>query len=192
MTQTAEQYDAAIEAGITLFMRKGFSNLSIEDIVNATGLNRYAIYSAFGTKADFLRACIRRYCATDIESLERLIAGSALTPKEIARANLYHSVEKMFELGAGCLVCENMKEMEKIAPELGDYCRQYFNKKEEVLRILFSRARDERALPAEIDPDEAAAAFMIFKFGLSNEVKRAPDVTTLKRKIDGFLAAMLP
>lgn len=192
MTQTAEQYDAAIEAGIRLFMRKGFGNLSIEDIVHATGLNRYAIYSAFGTKADFLRACIRRYCATGVEFLERLVADASLSPKEVARANLYAAAEQMCELDAGCLVCENMKEMEDIAPDLADYCRQFFNKKEEVLRNFFSRAKKGAAIPAEIDPDEAAAAFMIFKFGLSSEVKRSSDLISLKRKIDAFLAAMFP
>lgn len=190
MTHTAEQFDYAVSEGIKLFMRKGFVNVSIDDIVSATGLNRYAIYSAFGTKADFFRACVRRYCAAAVDSVERLTNDASIAPKEAARANLYAAAKEMCEVRAGCLVCENMTEMRQYMPELEAYCREYYATKEKILAKFFARALRSGAIPPEIEPDQGAAAFMIFKFGLSNEVKRTPDFELLKGKIDAFISAM--
>ena len=190
MTQAAEQYDAAIAAGIKLFTQKGYVNVSIDDIVSCTGLNRYSIYSAFGTKADFFKVCVRRYCATAVDSLQRLVNDAKLSPREAARTNLYVAAEEMCDAQAGCLVCENMTEMMLIAPELAEHCRAYYAAKEKILGEFFARASRAKRIPSDIDPDQAAAAFLVFKFGLSNEVKRSPDVAAIKKKIDAFISAM--
>jgi AcrR family transcriptional regulator len=190
VTQTAQQFEDAISEGIKLFMQKGYVNMSIDDIVTVTGLNRYAIYSAFGTKSDFFRACVRQYCATSLSQLEKMVEDPALSPSEIARLNLYSAAEEMCKLGAGCLVCENLTEMSKFTPELTQFCRDYYSTKENILVSVFARARQSGALPKDVEPGEAAAAFMIFKFGLSSEVKRATDVSLLKQKIDAFISAM--
>lgn len=190
MTQTSEQYDAAIAAGVKLFMQNGFAKVSIEDIVASTGLNRYSIYSAFGTKADFFKVCVRRYCATAVDSLQRLVNDSNLSHKEVARANLYAAAEEMCDAQSGCLVCENMTEMRHFAPDLAEHCRAYYAAKEKILVDLFERASALHKIPADIEPDQAAAAFMVFKFGLSNEVKRTPDIAAIKKKIDAFVSAM--
>src|SRR3990167_2910031 len=111
VTHTSEQYDYAISEGIKLFTRMGFGNVSIDDIVSASGLNRYAIYSAFGAKSDFFKACVRRYCATQIENLEKLTNDPSITPREAVRRNLYAAAEEMSASQAGCLVCENFTDM---------------------------------------------------------------------------------
>lgn len=190
MTQTAEQYDAAITSGIKLFMKKGYVKVSIDDIVACTGLNRYSIYSAFGTKADFFKVCVRRYCATAVDSLLRLVNDASLSPAEAARGNLYAAAEEMCDAQAGCLVCENMTEMGNVAPELAEHCRDYYAAIEKILAELFARASRAGCVPSDIDPDQAAAAFMVFKFGLSNEVKRSPEVAKIKKKIDAFISAI--
>ncbi len=190
MTQTVEQYDAAIATGIKLFMRRGFINVSIDDIIAATDLNRYSIYSAFGTKADFFEVCVRRYCAIAVNSLLRLVSDESLSPKDAACANLYAAAEEMCEIGAGCLVSEYITEMKELTPELADFCFEYYKKKEEILKGFFARVKQAGAISNDIDADQVAAAFMIFKFGLSNEVKRSTDIKALKLKIDAFISAM--
>ena len=190
MTHTSEQYDYAISEGIKLFTRMGFGNVSIDDIVAASGLNRYAIYSAFGTKADFFKACVRRYCATSIESLENLTDDPSITPKEAVRRNLYAAAEDMCGTRAGCLVCENLTDMRHYTPDLAEYCQNYYSTKEKIMTKLFASARRSGSIPAGIAPNHAASAFMIFKFGLSNEVKRNTGLDLLHKKIDAFVSAM--
>lgn len=190
VTHTSEQYDYAISEGIKLFTRMGFSNVSIDDIVSASGLNRYAIYSAFGTKADFFKACVRRYCATAIENLESLTNDPSIAPKEVVRRDLYSAAEEMCSTRSGCLVCENLNDMRHHSPELAEYCQNFYTTKEGILTKLFSRALNSGSIPAELEPDKAASAYMIFKFGLSVEVKRDTDVAVLNKNIDAFVSAM--
>lgn len=171
-------------------MRRGFANVSIDDIVSASGLNRYAIYSAFGTKADFFRACVRRYCTSSVDALEKLANDPSISPKEAVRRNLYTAAEDMCESHAGCLVCENLTDMRQHTPELAEYCLTYYSTKEGIIARLLSSAQKSGSFPAGIDPAHAAAAFMIFKFGLSNEVKRNAGIDLLRRKIDAFVSSL--
>lgn len=189
MTHTAGQYDHAVLAGIRLFQARGFENVSIEDVVLNTGLNRYSIYTAFGTKGDFFEECVKKYCSTALASLERLAGDEALDPREAARANLYAAAQDMSELNAGCLVCSNMDAMLQEAPALADYCSAYFESKEQLVKQIFGRARDLGMIAAEVDPALAAKAFMTFKFGLSHRVKLAPSYDELKQIIDTYIAA---
>jgi len=171
-------------------MRRSFVDVSIDDIVSVSGLNRYAIYSAFGGKADFFRACVRRYCAAAIDSLEKLTNDPSITPKEAIRRNLYEAAAEMSNSESGCLVCENLSDMRRYTPELAEYCQSYYSTKEGILANFFSAAQKSGSMPTDIDPAHAAAAFMIFKFGLSNEIKRNTDLKLLNRKIDAFIVAM--
>lgn len=190
MTHTSEQYDYAISEGIKLFTRMGFGNVSIDDIVSASGLNRYAIYSAFGAKSDFFKACVRRYCSTQVDNLKKLTSDPSITPKEAVRRNLYEAAEYMCAARAGCLVCENLTDMRHYTPELAEFCQNYFSTKETIIEKLFSRPQKSGSIPADIEPGHAASAFMIFKFGLSNEVKRNTDLPLLRKRIDAFVSAM--
>lgn len=187
MAHTAVQYQNAITEGIKLFMRKGFVNVSIDDIVSVTGLNRYAIYSAFGAKLDFFRACVQNYCDQAINSLELLTCDESIDPRDAARRNLYSAAQEMCTVQSGCLVCENVTDMKEYAPDIAAYCIDYYCTKEALLLKLFVRAHDMGLLAAQLDPEVAASTFLVFKFGLSNEVKRNPDIGSMTRKIDSFV-----
>lgn len=192
MTHTAEQFDNAVSEGIKLFMRKGFDNVSIDDIIAVSGLNRYAIYSAFGTKLDYFRACVREYCRRALDNLGRLSSGRQLSFVEAARQNLYAAADEMCESQSGCLVCENMTEMKVYAPDLADFFVAYYNSKEELVRNMFLNAKNAGELAPHLDPAMAASTFLIFKFGLSSEVKRNPDPVLMRAKIDSFIASLFP
>lgn len=192
VTHTADQYDYAVSEGIKLFMRKGFVNVSIDDIVSASGLNRYAIYSAFGTKLDYFKACVHEYCRRSIASLERLSNSRQLSAADAARQNLYNAADEMCEFQSGCLVCENITAMRVYAPDLAEFCVRYFKTKEDLVLEIFLRARETGELAPHLDPAMTASTFLIFKFGLSNEIKRTPDPDTVRRKIDSFIVSLFP
>lgn len=187
MSHTSEEYQVAIEAGKSLFMQQGFKEVSIADIVRATGLNRYSIYSAFGAKIDFFDACLKDYCETAIDNLNQKFFLSSLSPSRALRESLFSAVDSMKCVGGGCLVTENFTQMTIEAPQLADYCIEYFSRKESLHRALFEKAEQAGLLNAHITPESAAAAVIIFKCGLSNEIKRTPDTDKIKQKITDFV-----
>ncbi len=70
-----------LERAVPVFWRSGFGGTSIEDIVKATGVNRYGLYVAFGEKHELFARVMDHYSRTVIDSLlgpmERPGAGKA-------------------------------------------------------------------------------------------------------------------
>src|SRR3954465_12626642 len=51
----------ALDAALAVFWRKGFDGASYADLVEATGVERPALYSAFGNKEELFRRALARY-----------------------------------------------------------------------------------------------------------------------------------
>lgn len=53
--------NAVLEKAIRLFWRNGFNGCSINDLVEATGVNRFSLYHEFGSKEGILYASLELY-----------------------------------------------------------------------------------------------------------------------------------
>jgi len=66
---------ALVEAAADIFARRGFDGSSLEEIAEAAGFSRGAIYSNFGSKEDLMLAVVERYNQTLVgafsDTLER-------------------------------------------------------------------------------------------------------------------------
>ena len=62
----------ALQSALMVFWRQGYAATSIDDIVGATGVSRYGLYSAFGDAG--------RPCGCDHQLLSRTGLGTALEP----------------------------------------------------------------------------------------------------------------
>lgn len=56
--------EAALDAGLDLFWRRGFHATSMKDLERATGMHPGSIYAAFGSKQGFYDASLSRYADT--------------------------------------------------------------------------------------------------------------------------------
>jgi TetR/AcrR family transcriptional repressor of nem operon len=54
--------DQALDRAVELFWRKGYEATSIQDLVEALGINRSSLYGTFGDKHALYLAAIDRYC----------------------------------------------------------------------------------------------------------------------------------
>lgn len=192
MARNHADYERAVERAQDVFMRQGYEATTIDDLVAATGLNRYALYTAFGGKSEIFAACIKDYCETALESLRSLAVTESIPPQIAALNNLEAAAKMMCEVKAGCLVCENISSVNGVAPRLAKYCTEYFERKWSLAAMLFKRAQSEGKLAASLTPESAASIFMIFKWGLSNEVKLNPDFESIRPKIESFVRSLVP
>ena len=53
--------DTALESATRVFWTRGFDNTSLDDLCEATGLNRSSLYAAFGAKRDLYLSALARY-----------------------------------------------------------------------------------------------------------------------------------
>ena len=51
----------ALSTAVDLFASKGYSDTSMDDIVRATGVSRYGLYSTFGNKRELFEQALERF-----------------------------------------------------------------------------------------------------------------------------------
>lgn len=84
---------ALVEAAADVFARQGFDGASLEEIAEAAGFTRGAIYSNFGSKEDLLLAVVDRYSRMLFESFSVRLAGAdTLEEKTVAGAALWRDL----------------------------------------------------------------------------------------------------
>lgn len=168
-----------IARAMNVFWRKGFEATSIQDLVDATKLNRGSLYNAFGDKAGLFAAVMEAYAAAapDSELVRALDAGGPARP----------AIETFFaalvERGAadkerrGCLIVNTASELVSRDPSVARWMEAAAHRQEKALTTLVERGqtageiapwRDSRALgrflfaaaqglivTGKVDPDPA-------------------------------------
>jgi len=161
----------ALEAALGVFWRKGFEGTSYADLVAATGVERPALYSAFGNKdALFLRA-LERYGSHygnyvwDALSLE--------TSRQVATAVLEGAVElnTRFADRAGCFGINGALAGSDESEPSRQALIKWRADGEAVLRDRFERAKRGGDLPADADAAVLAAYILTVAHGMAVQAK---------------------
>lgn len=84
--------DAALEAAMEVFWRRGYEATSIHDLTDAMGINPPSLYAAFGDKEQLYLAAVERYQAWRREQV-----GRVLDEEPTARA----AIERLLRESAG-------------------------------------------------------------------------------------------
>jgi TetR/AcrR family transcriptional repressor of nem operon len=106
MARTREfDTEAAIEAAMSAFRRKGYEGTSIQDLVDATGVGRGSLYAAFGSKDNLYLAAIDLYRERYALPLVEMLRGG--TPaRELIREIMVGLVDEIVRDGnrQACLI----------------------------------------------------------------------------------------
>ncbi len=97
--------DQVIGAVTELFWRKGYDDVSIGDVIEATGMNRYALYQAFGGKKEIFMAVLMAYTEGGLEKMREVLSDPDREPIDAVHEVI---VAKMLDpemFPAGCLMC---------------------------------------------------------------------------------------
>ena len=68
-----------------VFLAKGFTGASLDELSAAAGLNRPSLYAAFGDKEQLYIATLRFYGARSIEGLDAIMAGPGTIQQRLAK-----------------------------------------------------------------------------------------------------------
>ncbi len=138
-----------------LFWRKGYAATSIQDLTEATGINRGSLYAAFGNKQGLFLAVLDYYADK---------VGNPLM-KELADPDPRRAIERMFETiirrtsnpkwPRGCLQTNTALECPNLGDEISRKIAERFGQQESAIYGMLRRAqiaglidqvRDTRAL----------------------------------------------
>src|SRR5690625_3440083 len=83
--------DQALDAAVCVFWRKGYEGVSYTDLTQATGVERPALYSAFGNKEELFRQVLARYYEHYLDYFPAAL--ELPTSREVAAHLLFRSAE---------------------------------------------------------------------------------------------------
>ncbi|PZG19348.1 TetR family transcriptional regulator [Spongiactinospora gelatinilytica] len=192
MVRTREfDMDAAVDAAIGVFWRKGYAATSIQDLVEATGVGRGSLYAAFGSKAGLHEAALIRYAERSAAEAGARLERAA-PPREVLRDLLVSMVEAtvLDPERRGCLITNTATERlphDRVAARVvGDALDGNATSIAAVLR----RARERGELPPGADVTAMADLLVTTIQGLRVQGKAGADRRRLLAVVDLVLSGL--
>jgi TetR/AcrR family transcriptional regulator len=176
---------ALVREAARAFGRRGFHNTSLDEIAEALGVTKPALYRYIRTKHEILHEAKSIAFACGARAREAAFAGSQ-DPLERLRLYITLYIELVTgELGSYAVLAEPVTSL---PPEYADEIRARMRESDRALREMVQAAMDSGGL-APGDPKIAVAFFM----GAINNIGRwyAPDGTLTGRQIGDVFANLI-
>lgn len=186
-----------LDAALTVFSQKGYESSRLEDVAEAVGVTRGAIYHHFGNKADLYMALIEG-ASTQGEDLIKKAAEEGGTFAEIISRILtyYFSLledNRRFRDVVGLTLFKTgiSHDLEALARRRYDEARILV----ENIGRLFQAAIANGQLRPDLDPEAAARALLAYQNGLAMLWLANPDAFSIKADapalVDVFLRGIV-
>lgn len=156
--------DQVLERAMRLFWSRGYEATSIQDLVEATGINRGSIYGTFADKEGIFLAALEYYLGT--------IARPMFA--ELSNPEPRRAIERMLEsivrrncdrkFPRGCLITNTSLECPAAGERIARVIAEKFHQQEAAIREVLLRAQAEGALA----PNRDAHALARFFFGVAH------------------------
>ena len=180
----------AVSTATELFWSKGFDDTSMQDVVEATGFNRYALYLSFGSKRDLFLAALDAYVQFGKSQFEAALEAEPGSAVGVARHFVHGMIETVADGKAGCLLCNVAAEVAQEDAEIAARVRGYFDEIEALYVAVFERAAESGELRDGLSPALAAKVMLSTMLGLSTRARVGTDVDTLKVAAEATFAAL--
>ena len=148
-------FEHILSKATDLFWAKGFTDVSVEDLVRETGVNRYALYAEFGDKEQFFESVLDWYAGNVISGFIDLLIRSDEGFETIER--FFNGMANSVGKGgaSGCLMCNTSVELgftSFAAPKF----EAHFTRLRDAFAAALRRAEEKQELKAGLTPDEGA------------------------------------
>jgi len=181
--------EKVLDAVVCVFWRKGYEGASYTDLTEAAGVERPALYSAFGNKEALFRRALVRYYEQHMGFIPE--AFELPTAREVAAHILYRSAElnTRHPDHAGCLGINGALAGSDDAEPVRQALIEFREAGEARLRERFERAKTEGDLPDHANPDALAAFIMAVLHGMSVQAKAGFSRDKLETVVEQALSA---
>jgi len=191
----ARAFDPSTALGqvVDLFSAKGYSETSMEDIVQTTGVSRYGLYGTFGNKRELFEQALEQYAeGMGKRSFLRLLEPGA-SLKHI-RAIFEERVADMccVEENKGCLFIHTAMELAPQDEELRGVLQRFMKRMSKAFAIGLDSAKGRGEVAKNVDVDAAGELLTSTMFGLVVLGRTGFPKKTLDAIVDNTLNALRP
>lgn len=181
--------DKVLDAAMCVFWRKGYEGTSYVDLTQAAGVERPALYAAFGNKEALFRRALERYYERFLDFIPA--AEQLPTARAVAAHILNETValNTRFNDQRGCLGVNGALAVSDDAEPVRQALVEFRAAGEARLRERFERAQAEGDLPPDAKPAVLAAFLMAVTHGIAVQAKAGFSRDMLQAVADQALVA---
>jgi TetR/AcrR family acrAB operon transcriptional repressor len=188
--EAQETRNSILDAAEHLFSERGVSRTSLEDIAQAAGVTRGAIYWHFQDKSDLFAAMVNRVtlpmeamvARSSDESVEDPIASlKACAVGALKRTATDPQCQRVFDVVTH--KCEYLGEMEGVQERISSIQKGCVDRAEQAIRNAVKRG----LLPASVNPRLAAVGLDAMLFGLISNWLANPAYLPLERQAEAMI-----
>lgn len=172
--------DKALDSLLCVFWRKGYEGASYADLTAAAGVERPALYSAFGNKEALFRKVMERYydrhldyfpAAMELPTARQVVAKILFAAAELQTRHPEHP---------GCLGVSGVLAGSDDAEPVRQALIKARAEGEAMLRARLERAQAEGDLPEAAKPEVLATFVLAILHGMAVQAKAGFDRQTLE------------
>lgn len=149
--------DEALDKAMKVFWQKGYANTSIDDLVSATGVNRYGLYGEFENKHGLFIAALDHYQ----HAVLGMLFGIVEQPKSsLAEVRLYFA--KLVELSStdlgrfGCLMASSASEVAPLDLLAASKVSAFWMRLQNGFKTALLNAETNGELTGALEPEQIA------------------------------------
>lgn len=158
--------DAALQAALELFWRRGYEATSMADLVERLGIARASVYATFGSKRELYLRALERYCEqSDSERMLDLSRPGPALPAVRELVRRYAAADEG-ESRRGCFVTNTAVELAPHDPAASRRVEASLDRLETLLTAALVRAAAQGELPAGREPRALARMLVVLLQGI--------------------------
>lgn len=153
--------EKTVKAAMLLFWEKGYTDTSMADLLEATGLTKGSFYNAFGSKHDLFVKTLLKY---DVENrrvvIQELIAMDA--PVKSIETFMNAVVNESAEDGdkKGCFLVNTSLDLNSHEDTVKKIITKGLKEVETFFKQMIELGQARKDIPQSVDPQSTAKAFM--------------------------------
>ncbi|MFF8604790.1 TetR/AcrR family transcriptional regulator [Streptomyces sp. NPDC015346] len=174
--------DAALQAALELFWRRGYEATTMSDLVEHLGIGRASIYATFGNKHELYMKAMDRYSGANgpVLTAELSEPDSALAAvRAVVRRFAAEAASDEVRL-AGCFITNTAAELGPHDDAVARRVDLSWEQVETLLHSALARARAQGELPADRDPRALARMLLVLLQGIRVVGKASSDPTRVR------------
>lgn len=177
-----------IRTGLICLTERGFSDVSLDEVLKASGVTKGSFYHHFKSKADYGMALIEAYDVYFAQTLSSWFSRDDLPPIERLRGftiSAEHGMAK-YAFRRGCLIGNLGQEMASLPPELTEKLIAVLESWQAMTAACLREAHAAGDISATHDPDDLSAFFWIGWEGAVLRAKLERKPQPLRTFANGF------
>ena len=149
--------DVALKQATEIFHNKGYNATSMQDLVDATGLNRSSIYNSFESKMNLYLECLKLYESKYNREISKRLLNSNNGLEAIKFIfELYLNEMTKLKNERGCLIVNCKSEMANHEDTITNFLNANQQKTLALLEDLIYKGQEDKSLNNNKKPEEYA------------------------------------